>query len=616
MKKICIALFFLIILSQSFLSAQENIIILPDITTYIDSNIEQRQVFTAEDIADSNAESLNDFLENEGMQILTYGAYGLEAKPSIRGFTDETVRVFIDGVCVNNPQYGTTDFTSINIDDIEKIEIVRGGFSEKPGNEGAVGGTIYITTKKQSVQKSFTSDSSVKTFFNLNFPLDTFSQSFNYDTPLTDTSSLKLSLKGTFAENLFLFNNYQNKIKQRENSRVIDGSAGIKYLNFFGDGNSFSIGDNFYIGNKNCPGSENSTNIGLQKDYDNNLTINLYNPAVLDCLKMNNTLAWLYTVRFYDDTLGHTEHYINTIKYKGTIETKPASFYFQNAGLLINLIDLQSTTDGNHFLFEFALTETSTFTFLDHYTISIPLIFKTSGKNCAFIPKLGLKADWKYLDLILNFYRMVQFPNMDDLYWEDSVYHGNPDLKEESGWGAEFTANIFDCLSLCTFTNYYENKIQWAGNMPQNVSSAFYLGFDLIFKKSFFDGRLNLSANAEYLYTSLLNKNSPGTYGKRIMWTPDWTGSVTAKWKDKNYNIWINGSYVGKRYTSNANIYFMEPYFLLNAGGQMDIFTDNFIFTPYLKLSNILNTDYEAVENYPVPRISLTLGLKFGTRSR
>ena len=210
---------------------------------------------------------------------------------------------------------------------------------------------------------------------------------------------------------------------------------------------------------------------------------------------------------------------------------------------------------------------------------------------------------------------MVQFPNMDDLYWEDSVYHGNPDLKEESGWGAEFTANIFDCLSLCTFTNYYENKIQWAGNMPQNVSSAFYLGFDLIFKKSFFDGRLNLSANAEYLYTSLLNKNSPGTYGKRIMWTPDWTGSVTAKWKEKNYNIWINGSYVGKRYTSNANIYFMEPYFLLNAGGQMDIFTDNFIFTPYLKLSNILNTDYEAVENYPVPGISLTLGLKFGTRS-
>jgi outer membrane cobalamin receptor len=207
MKKICIALFFLIILSQSLLSAQEDIIILPDITTYIDSTVEQRQVFTAEDIADSNAESLNDFLESEGMQILTYGAYGLEAKPSIRGFTDETVRVFIDGVCVNNPQYGTTDFTSINIDDIEKIEIVRGGFSEKPGDEGAVGGTIYITTKKQSVQKSFTSDSSVKTFFNLNFPLDTFSQSLNYDTPLTDTSSLKLSLKGTFAENLFLFNN-------------------------------------------------------------------------------------------------------------------------------------------------------------------------------------------------------------------------------------------------------------------------------------------------------------------------------------------------------------------------------------------------------------------------
>ena len=104
------------------------------------------------------------------MQILTYGAYGLEAKPSIRGFTDETVRVVIDGVCVNNAQYGTFDFTSISIENIERIEIVRGGFSEEPGDEGAVGGTIYITTKKQTIEKTFTSDSSIKTFFNLNFP--------------------------------------------------------------------------------------------------------------------------------------------------------------------------------------------------------------------------------------------------------------------------------------------------------------------------------------------------------------------------------------------------------------------------------------------------------------
>ena len=90
--------------------------------------------------------------------------------------------------------------------------------------------------------------------------------------------------------------------------------------------------------------------------------------------------------------------------------------------------------------------------------------------------------------------------------------------------------------------------------------------------------------------------------------------ALTVTYKTDKYALNLNGSYVGKRYTSNANLYFMDPYFLLNASAQMNIQTENFIFTPYLKLSNILNTDYEAVENYPVPGISLTLGLKFGTQ--
>ena len=66
---------------------------------------EQRLTITEEEIEKSNAENLTGLLQRKGMQILSYGAYGLEAKPSIRGFTDETVRVVIDGICVNNAQY-------------------------------------------------------------------------------------------------------------------------------------------------------------------------------------------------------------------------------------------------------------------------------------------------------------------------------------------------------------------------------------------------------------------------------------------------------------------------------------------------------------------------------
>ena len=86
-------------------------------------------MITAEELEAAHYEDLSDVVERAGLQVLSYGPYGLESKPSIRGFTDETVRVVIDGICVNNAQYGTFDFSSINLSAVERIEIVRGGFT-------------------------------------------------------------------------------------------------------------------------------------------------------------------------------------------------------------------------------------------------------------------------------------------------------------------------------------------------------------------------------------------------------------------------------------------------------------------------------------------------------
>ena len=159
---------------------------LPHLYTYINSGIvEQRLSYTREEIERTNAESITSFFQAAGIQILSYGAYGLESKPSVRGFTDETVRVVIDGICVNNAQYGTFDFSTINTADIEKIEIVKGGFTEQVSDEGAVGGAIYITTKKQTLGHHFSADSSVKSFLNKNSPFDTFCQKFGYSGQLS-----------------------------------------------------------------------------------------------------------------------------------------------------------------------------------------------------------------------------------------------------------------------------------------------------------------------------------------------------------------------------------------------------------------------------------------------
>ena len=272
---------------------------LPHLYTYLDSPVvEQRDVLTSEEIEKLHVLDVPSLFQASGMQILSYGSYGLEQKPSIRGFTDETVRVIVDGICVNNPQYGTFDFTSLNVNDIEKIEVVRGGFTESVSGEGAVAGVIYIQTKKQTLGKNFNSDLFVKSFFNQALPLDTVGTAFGYDGQISENTFFKLRLKACEAQNRYFYKNYRGKAVEREHSDIYDGNFSSSLSHYFGNGNSWTISDIAYGGYKNTPNKAESKAFGIQQDYNNNLSFNIFFPKLLDLCKFTATSTWLCSNRF------------------------------------------------------------------------------------------------------------------------------------------------------------------------------------------------------------------------------------------------------------------------------------------------------------------------------
>ena len=135
-RLICFSLAFLFYTSQTFSQTQEDSknedkdqeeisINLPQVVTYIPSTLETKISYSQEDIEEMHIQDLPQLLESSGIQMLSYGPYGLEQKPSIRGFTDETVRVVIDGICVNNPMTGCFDFSAISLENVERIEIIK-----------------------------------------------------------------------------------------------------------------------------------------------------------------------------------------------------------------------------------------------------------------------------------------------------------------------------------------------------------------------------------------------------------------------------------------------------------------------------------------------------------
>ena len=108
-------------------------------------------VITAEDIAQAPSNNLIDLLAREaGVQLRSLFGHDKWGGVDIRGMGDtyaSNVVVLVDGVRINPPDARTPDFSSIPLDRIERIEVVRGAGTVAHG-DGAVGGVINIITKK------------------------------------------------------------------------------------------------------------------------------------------------------------------------------------------------------------------------------------------------------------------------------------------------------------------------------------------------------------------------------------------------------------------------------------------------------------------------------------
>lgn len=105
-------------------------------------------VISREDIERRQARSVQDLLRGtHGIDVSNNGGPGKSTFMRMRGTESDHILVLIDGIKVGNATSGTTPFENIPIEQIERIEIVRGPRSSLYGSE-AIGGVIQIFTRK------------------------------------------------------------------------------------------------------------------------------------------------------------------------------------------------------------------------------------------------------------------------------------------------------------------------------------------------------------------------------------------------------------------------------------------------------------------------------------
>jgi vitamin B12 transporter len=105
-------------------------------------------VISEDDLKLYNYQTVGDALRQvPGLEVQRSGGLGKLTSIRIRGTSPSQVQVLIDGMRVKSPTLGIFDFADLSIDQIERVEIVRGPQSTLHGAD-AIGGVVNIITKR------------------------------------------------------------------------------------------------------------------------------------------------------------------------------------------------------------------------------------------------------------------------------------------------------------------------------------------------------------------------------------------------------------------------------------------------------------------------------------
>jgi len=105
-------------------------------------------IITQADIQASQAADVATILRRvAGVELSQNGGFGKTASLFLRGSNATQVLVLLDGVRINSATTGTASIQDLLLDQVERIEVVRGNVSSLYGSE-AIGGVVQIFTKR------------------------------------------------------------------------------------------------------------------------------------------------------------------------------------------------------------------------------------------------------------------------------------------------------------------------------------------------------------------------------------------------------------------------------------------------------------------------------------
>jgi outer membrane cobalamin receptor len=543
-------------------------------------------VITKEEIKDSTAENITELLRDVvGLRISEYGKKGTLAVPRLRGSTAGQVLILLDGKRLNLPGSGQFDLNNlpVSIDDIERIEILRGASSALYGAD-AMGGIINIITKKP--EKLYTKIGG--SYGGLN------------------TQQYSLLTSGKFKALGYFFSLSKDKSDGfRPNSYYDSTTANGKVVVDLSNKSTLELSLSVLYKESGVPGSITYPSPRAEES-DENINFGVtYKGKLSDKIDVITKIYRNYFELVYKDPDIFTDDKHKDIFTGGEVQVNylynPSNLF--TAGIEIGEEKVNSTATGSHKRSRKGVFLQDEIKPSEPLTVIPGIRFDSfSPGEDQFSPKISALYKLKEARFRASIGRGYRVPTFNDLYWPDNAYSkGNPDLKPERsieyeiGWDQEF-GNTFKTKTTA-FRKDVKDLIIWQPDplykwVPSNMGEARIQGIELEGKV---EVQKSISMNINYTF---LDPEDTIT-GQKITGLPkhQFGSSVTAS-TTFGLRFTLDGRYVNN-YTKQG-----EPsvYFVMDGKITQEIILSSKVKgEAFFGIKNIFNKEYEVVKGYPMP---------------
>lgn len=579
------------------------------------------EVFNRTQIVKSNGYRLPEVIKNSNkVFIKSYGSAPLLQTISLNGLGAEHTIVLLDGVKLNSFQNSLIDLSLINLDNVERIEILSNGSSSIFGSD-AIGGVVNIITENRV-------KSDEDKILNLRLILS--KGSFNTNRFLIKLSkSLKnLSTAITFNRETsdgnfrYQYDNGINKqIKERENAayKASDISLNIHYI--FDNKTRIKYLSTFANQDKQIPGIETGTQSSLTSQLDkywNNIMLfeRDFSPLLILVNKinyqnnlMNYRIASL-TNSFYKNLV---YSFSSDFNIKSTVNPSTIGFEFTKASLKSN--EIQDGAERNLYAF-YATSCINVIEPIKIYPSSRLDIYSDLNEK-VFTYSLGINYK-PFSDIDFNIKanagKNFRAPTFNDLYWKES---GNKNLKPEKSINTEagiyysFESFIKGFVGLSYTFISAKDKIVWIPKrnfiwMPVNIATSVSknLFLSVSFNKKLSESiDLEVKAGTSLIRSIKTNENFTGdpTKDKYFPYIPLETSNISVFTEFLTFNMNLFFRHYDKRYSDFENKRPLNPYNILDGNLSAKFSVSDLLTELKIEINNITNTNYQVISGYPMP---------------